>query len=103
MRWTWRKKTNMRTEKLYTGAKNVKESTQELLSTKDVARLFAVSEQTVRKWYRAGELKYIQHGQVIRVTREAVQRFIKANEAAREAKSYEGIGTALVGAKAGKE
>lgn len=87
----------MRLEKLYIGERNVKKSTQELLSTKDVAKLFAVSEQTVRKWYKAGELKFIQRGQVIRVTREAVKQFIKANEAAREAKSYEGIGTALVG------
>ena len=52
---------------------------QELLSTKDVAKLFAVSEQTVRKWYRAGELKFIQRGQVIRVTREAVEQFIKSD------------------------
>jgi len=74
----------MRTEKLYIGRTNMRTNNQELLSTKDVAKLFAVSEQTVRKWYRAGELKFIQRGQVIRVTREAVEQFIKSNEAARE-------------------
>jgi excisionase family DNA binding protein len=55
-----------------------------LLTTREVAKMFSVSEQTVRKWFRSGELPYLQKNGIIRVTREAVQQFIAANEAARK-------------------
>ncbi len=59
-------------------------ATQELLSTKDVARLFSVSKQTVRAWMREGKLPFMQVGQVIRVRREDVQEFIARNERERQ-------------------
>lgn len=58
--------------------------TQELLSTKDVARLFSVSKQTVRRWMREAQLPFVQIGQVIRVRREDVQAFIERNERERQ-------------------
>lgn len=57
---------------------------QELLSTKDVARLFSVSTQTVRAWMRSGQLRFVQINQVIRIRREDVQEFIAKNERERQ-------------------
>lgn len=57
---------------------------QELLSTKEVAKLFSVSKQTVRAWMRSGQLKSIHVGQIVRVRREDVQAFIEQNERERQ-------------------
>ena len=54
-----------------------------MLTTREVAKMFSVSDQTVRKWFKSGELPYLHMNGIIRVTREAVQKFISANEAAR--------------------
>ncbi|MGP0017949.1 MAG: helix-turn-helix domain-containing protein [Candidatus Sulfotelmatobacter sp.] len=67
-----------------TGVMSMQTATQELLSTKDVARLFSVSKQTVRAWMREGKLPFMQVGQVIRVRREDVQEFIARNERERQ-------------------
>jgi len=53
---------------------------KEFLSTKDVAKLFSVSAQTVRHWYRSGQLPCVQIGMTIRFRREHVQAFIDRNE-----------------------
>jgi excisionase family DNA binding protein len=75
----------MRLEKQMIGAKNMQTIEKQFLSTKDVARLFSVSYQTVRSWFKTGQLPYVQIGMTIRVKREDVQAFIDRNAREREA------------------
>ena len=75
----------MRLEKQMIGAKKMQTIEKEFLSTKDVARLFSVSQQTVRTWYRTGQLPYVQIGMTIRFRRDDVQAFIEKNAREREA------------------
>jgi len=61
-------------------------SSQELFSTRQVAQMFSVSSQTVDRWRKRGELKSVIIGLGHpRFTRQAVNEFIAANEAARAA------------------
>jgi excisionase family DNA binding protein len=57
-----------------------------MLSVKEVGSLFHVSQQTVRKWVKDGELKCFHIGDVFRFSEAHVQEFITANEASRDAR-----------------
>ena len=57
----------------------------ELYRTKEVAKMFSVSLQTIDRWRLAGELKCVRVGNSHpRFTRQAIDEFIAANEIARE-------------------
>lgn len=56
-----------------------------LFTVKQAAARFAVSRQTVLKWAGSGELKCLKIGNVLRFTPEAIEEFIRANEAKRSA------------------
>jgi excisionase family DNA binding protein len=59
-------------------------NSDQLLSVKDLTRYFAVSRQSIFRWIATGELKpTLKMGHVIRFTPEAVEEFIRANEAQR--------------------
>jgi excisionase family DNA binding protein len=51
-----------------------------MLSVKEVSSLFHVSQQTVRKWVRDGELRCFHIGDVVRFSEDHVKEFIKTNE-----------------------
>jgi excisionase family DNA binding protein len=59
-------------------------SSQELFSTRQVAAMFAVSSQTVDRWRKTGQLRYVVIGLGHpRFTRQTINEFIAANEAVR--------------------
>jgi excisionase family DNA binding protein len=60
-------------------------SSQPLLSVGDVARLFSVGGQSVRRWIRMGELHSLRIGGSVRIRTEDLDAFVRANEQKREA------------------
>lgn len=58
--------------------------TSALLTAKDVAKHFAVSQETVRRWEREGQLKGIRVVGSLRFTEEAVKEFIARSQAERQ-------------------
>lgn len=56
-----------------------------LLTVRDAAARFSVSRQTVLRWAGSGELKCLKIGNVLRFTPEAIEDFIRENEAKRTA------------------
>jgi putative resolvase len=60
--------------------------TEEMLSTKQVAKMFGVSYITVRRWAFSGELKFLKLAKgTIRFRRADVDQFIRDAEQARAA------------------
>jgi excisionase family DNA binding protein len=59
-------------------------SSQELFSTRQVAAMFSVSNQTVDRWRKSGQLRWVIIGLGHpRFTRQTINEFIAANEAVR--------------------
>lgn len=68
----------MRQEKLYEGKKNMTTVTDELLTRKDVSRIFKVSILSVIRWEAAGRLPAIRLGAgTVRYQRSAVEKLIQ--------------------------
>jgi hypothetical protein len=67
----------MRNEKLYLGAQNMSTVTDELLTRKDVSRIFKVSIPSVIRWEAAGRLPAVRFGAgTVRYQRSAVEDLI---------------------------
>ena len=49
---------------------------QPFYTISDIAILFAVSEQTVRKWIKEGKLQSFKVGRGVRVTAEALRNYL---------------------------
>lgn len=56
--------------------------TKDLLSVKEVAARLDVHEQSVRRWIRAGRLRAVRVGGLVRVPAPALQAFLRAVTAA---------------------
>lgn len=55
--------------------KEYEENSTKILTTKEVANLFKVSEATVCQWRKQGRIDYIQKGSIIRYTQEQINEF----------------------------
>jgi excisionase family DNA binding protein len=72
----------MRQEKLYLGAKAMPQVTEQLMTRKDVAKLFQVSPLTIIRLETAGKLPAVKLGAgSIRYRRIDVERFIAESTA----------------------
>lgn len=49
---------------------------QPLYTISDIATIFTVSEQTVRKWIKDGKLQSFKVGRGVRVTAEALRSYL---------------------------
>lgn len=57
---------------------NKKEEIQELYTVEEVAKLFKVNPESVRRWVRKEKIKSIKlGGKFIRMTKDAIQDFLK--------------------------
>jgi excisionase family DNA binding protein len=55
-----------------------------LLTVRDVANYFAVSKQTVARWYKSGQLQSMRIGGGVRFTRQHIADLIGTNEKERQ-------------------
>lgn len=58
--------------------------TETLLTAKDVAKYFSVSQESVRRWERDGLLRSVRIVGSVRFSEEAIREFIAKNERERE-------------------
>jgi len=60
-----------------TGERKAVPSTRTMLSIREVAAEFGVSEKTIRRWIKTGDLPAWRRGQVLRVSRAALDAFLR--------------------------
>jgi excisionase family DNA binding protein len=61
--------------------KPIPEDGERYLTIQQVAKIFGVVTKTVRNWIDAGDLEAFQRDRFYRITREAVNRFLKKHKA----------------------
>jgi excisionase family DNA binding protein len=57
----------------------MEEYAKEFLTTKDVAGMMKVSERTVKTWLKSGDLPAFKIGNVVRIERKALEKFLEEN------------------------
>ena len=45
-----------------------------MYTTKEIAKMFKVSERTVKKWISDGEMKVVRVGGTVRISEEEIER-----------------------------